>query len=336
MNLQHQGDYDARVYKTTDYGATWKLISASVPKGVNSSAHIIVEDPVRKGMLYLGTDNALYVTWDDGEHWTHLRNDLPPAPIYWMQVQPTFNDLVIGTHGRGVYILDDVTPLRTWDTAQSEDFHLFAPRPAYRFRATNDAREADVDAHVQRRESRRTAPTSTSRSRRRRRTCRSRSSGPNNATIRTLTVAGPPGSQSRVVGSALRVRLDDRDADAAARRAVGAGAPQLCGVRHAHSAGGADRAARHVHGAREGGSAPSKTAQLTVLPDPHSPGTPQSIQAQVSVRARSARRDRRSGEDGQRARGDAQGGAGCSKRRSASDAAEDGGRRRRRRRSTRR
>ena len=72
-------------------------------------------------MLYLGTDNALYVTWDDGGHWTHLRNDLPPAPVYWMQVQPTFNDLVIGTHGRGVYILDDVTPLRTWDTAQSED-----------------------------------------------------------------------------------------------------------------------------------------------------------------------------------------------------------------------
>ena len=48
-----------------------------------------------------------------------LRNDLPPAPVYWMQVQPTFNDLVIGTHGRGVYILDDVTPLRTWDTSQS-------------------------------------------------------------------------------------------------------------------------------------------------------------------------------------------------------------------------
>ena len=104
---------------------------------------------MRKGMLYLGTDNALYVTWDDGEHWTRVRNDLPPAPVYWMQIQPTFNDLVIGTHGRGVYILDDVTPLRTWDTTQSEDFHLFAPRPAYRFRSTADGRESEPDAHVQ-------------------------------------------------------------------------------------------------------------------------------------------------------------------------------------------
>ncbi len=119
-------------------------------------------------MLYLGTDNALYVTWDDGEHWTHVRNDLPPAPIYWMQVQPTFNDLVIGTHGRGVYVLDDVTPLRTWDAAQSEDFHLFATRPAYRFRQTNDAREGDVDRARRRARTRSTARTSTSRSRARR------------------------------------------------------------------------------------------------------------------------------------------------------------------------
>src|SRR6476646_137653 len=148
-NLQHEGIYDALVYETVDYGATWKLISSSVPKGVNSSAHIIVEDPVRKGMLYLGTDNALYVTWDDGGHWTRVRNDLPPAPVYWMQVQPTFNDLVIGTHGRGVYILDDVTPLRTWDASQADDVHLFQPRPAYRFRGTADARESEPDAHVQ-------------------------------------------------------------------------------------------------------------------------------------------------------------------------------------------
>ena len=69
-NLQHEGIYDALVFKTSDYGATWKGISSGVPKGVNSSAHIIVEDPVRKGMLYLGTDNALYVTWDDGGHWS--------------------------------------------------------------------------------------------------------------------------------------------------------------------------------------------------------------------------------------------------------------------------
>lgn len=148
INLQHQGDFDALVYKTTDYGASWKLITADVPKGVNSSAHIIVEDPVRKGMLYLGTDNALYVTLDDGGHWMHLRNNLPPAPVYWMQVQPTFNDLVIGTHGRGVFILDDVTPLREWDAAQGKDIDLVKPRPAYRFRQTGDSRESEPGGHV--------------------------------------------------------------------------------------------------------------------------------------------------------------------------------------------
>jgi photosystem II stability/assembly factor-like uncharacterized protein len=148
VNLMHQADYDARVYKTSNYGASWKLISGSVPKGVNSSGHIIVEDPVRKGMLFLGTDNALYFTLDDGGHWQRLRNNLPPAPVYWAQVQPTFSDLVLGTHGRGVYILDDITPLREWDSAQAQDAHLFKPRAAYRFRTTADGRESDPGSQV--------------------------------------------------------------------------------------------------------------------------------------------------------------------------------------------
>lgn len=148
VNLQHVGIYDARAYKTTDYGASWKLITASVPKSMNSSAHWITEDPVRKGMLYLGVDNGLYVSWDDGEHWTRLKNNLPPAPVYTIQVQPTFNDLVLATHGRGVFILDDITPLREWDSAQNQEFHLFKPRATYRFRHTDDGRESDVGAHV--------------------------------------------------------------------------------------------------------------------------------------------------------------------------------------------
>src|SRR5262249_31207604 len=119
-------------------------------------------------------------------------NVRPPAPVYWMQVQPTFNDLVIGTHGCGVYILDDVTALRSWDSAQSEGFHLFQPRPAYRFRATADGRESEPDAHVQGE----SAPygadidfalaSATP-------DVQVSIAGPDNATIRTLTVAGHPG-----------------------------------------------------------------------------------------------------------------------------------------------
>jgi photosystem II stability/assembly factor-like uncharacterized protein len=148
INLQLMGDYKAYVYETSDYGKSWKLISAGVPPSVNSSVKCITEDPVRKGMLYLGTENALYVSWDDGGHWTRLRNNLPPAPVFWTVVQPTFDDLVIATYGRGVWILDDISPLREYDVARSKPVYLFKLRPAYRFRRTNDEREVEPDAHV--------------------------------------------------------------------------------------------------------------------------------------------------------------------------------------------
>src|SRR6185295_18426432 len=279
-NLQHEGIYDALVYETADYGATWKLISSSVPKGVNSSAHIIVEDPVRKGMLYLGTDNALYVTWDDGGHWTRLRNDLPPAPVYWMQVQPTFNDLVIGTHGRGVYILDDVTALRTWDTSQSEDFHLFAPRPAYRFRATADGRESEPDAHVQGENPPYGADLNFS--------LKSATpnvqvsiAGPNDAAIRTLTVAGHPGL-NRVWwdlrydnGSTITMQTPPLyEPWAPARRNYAAYGTRI------PPAGPIVPPGKYTIRVKAG--AAEQTTTLTVLPDPKSPGTQQSIEAQVA------------------------------------------------------
>jgi photosystem II stability/assembly factor-like uncharacterized protein len=136
IDLHQVANFDPYVYKTTDYGKTWTFISASVPKSESSYAHVVREDPVRKGMLYLGTDNALYVTWDDGGHWTSLQNNLPPAPVYWLTIQEHFNDLVVATYGRGFWIMDDVTPLR----AMTEDIrnggpHLFPPRAAYRFRS---------------------------------------------------------------------------------------------------------------------------------------------------------------------------------------------------------
>ena len=279
VNLQHVGIYDARAYKTTDYGASWKLISASVPEGMNSSAHIIVEDPVRKGMLFLGTDNALYITWDDGDHWTRLRNNLPPAPVYWLQIQRTFNDLVISTHGRGVWILDDITPLREWDAAQSKDFQLFKPRPAYRFRHTDDARESDVGGHVSgenppygadinfwlKSPAHEVELTFT---------------GANNETIRTLKVEGQAGL-NRVwwdlryePGSPVKMQTTPFDAPWAEPHhnyaAYGTRIPLAGPV--------VPPGNYTVHvkaGANEG------TTQLTVLSDPHSPGTEQSIRAQV-------------------------------------------------------
>jgi hypothetical protein len=91
---------------------------------------------VRRGLLYLGTENAIYVSFDDGDAWQPLQNDLPHAPVSGIVVQQHFNDLVISTYGRGFWILDDLAPLQqlTPDVMASPA-HLFEPRAAYRFRA---------------------------------------------------------------------------------------------------------------------------------------------------------------------------------------------------------
>ena len=109
----HQdGDFSPYIMKTTDYGASFERISEAIPDSVFSFVHVVREDPLRRGMLYAGTDNQIFVTLDDGDHWTSLRTNMPPAPIYWMTVQEDFSDLVVATYGRGFYILDDLTPLR--------------------------------------------------------------------------------------------------------------------------------------------------------------------------------------------------------------------------------
>jgi photosystem II stability/assembly factor-like uncharacterized protein len=130
-----ENNRDPWVYKTKDYGRTWKLVVNGIPKGPLSYAHVIREDPVRRGLLYLGTENALYASFDDGEHWQSLQLNLPPAPVHDMVIQEHFNDLVVGTYGRGFWILDDLSPLqRLTPEVVSSSAHLFAPRAAYRFR----------------------------------------------------------------------------------------------------------------------------------------------------------------------------------------------------------
>ncbi len=163
VDLHQMGNFDPYVYKTEDYGKTWKMISASIPKSVHSFAHVIKEDPKREGMLYLGVDNGLYISHNDGERWMRLRNNLPPAPIYWLELQERFDDLVVGTYGRGYYILDNISPLREYDVdAAGKEAHLFSLRPAYRFQniqsiktdgpslnsGTNPAYGAEIDYYL--------------------------------------------------------------------------------------------------------------------------------------------------------------------------------------------
>jgi hypothetical protein len=140
VDFHQVNNRDPFVYKTADYGRTWKAITNGIPRSMLSYAHCVREDPVRRGLLYLGTENGVYVTFDDGENWQPLQNNLPRAPVYWLTVQEQFNDLVIATYGRGFWILDDITPLqRMTPQVLASDAHLFAPQPAWRFRDITDS-----------------------------------------------------------------------------------------------------------------------------------------------------------------------------------------------------
>ncbi|MCG6954645.1 MAG: sialidase [Gemmatimonadetes bacterium] len=132
----HQMDNrDPFVYRTRDYGKTWQKIVTGVPRSMLSYAKVITEDPVRRGLLYLGTENAIYLSFDSGDHWQPLQNDLPHAPVSGIVVQEHFNDLVISTYGRGFYILDDLAPIQQLTPeVMASGSHLFPPRDAYRFR----------------------------------------------------------------------------------------------------------------------------------------------------------------------------------------------------------
>jgi len=135
VDFHQVNNTDPYAYKTTDYGETWSLISGDIPKSIFSYVHVIREDPVREGLLYLGTENSLFVSFDDGREWIPLQTNLPHAPVHWLTIQEHFNDLVVSTYGRGFWILDDITPLQqlTSDVLDSPG-HLFEPRPTYRFR----------------------------------------------------------------------------------------------------------------------------------------------------------------------------------------------------------
>jgi hypothetical protein len=137
---------DPFVYKTTDYGKTWTLITSGIPHNMLSYAHCVREDPVRKGLLYLGTEGGLYVSFNDWKNWQPLQSGLPHAPVYWLTVQERFHDLAVATYGRGFWILDDVTPLEQLTpeigTAKA---HLFAPRDAYRFKEVAQPAAVEYD-----------------------------------------------------------------------------------------------------------------------------------------------------------------------------------------------
>jgi photosystem II stability/assembly factor-like uncharacterized protein len=126
---------DPFIYKTTDFGKTWKKISDSLPKGHPLSYVLsVAENPNRRGMVFAGTGNAFYYSLDDGGTWKPFREGLPPAPVTWITVQKDHHDVVISTYGRGLFILPDITRLEQSDAPElTQGPYLYAPRPGWRF-----------------------------------------------------------------------------------------------------------------------------------------------------------------------------------------------------------
>lgn len=128
VNAFRLDDLTPYIYKTKDGGKTWRLITKGISK---DPVNVVREDHVQPGLLFAGTENEVFFSADDGDNWHSLRLNMPATSIRDLVVHE--NDLVIGTHGRSIWILDDIAPLREIKKAANHDF-LFQPSTAYRVR----------------------------------------------------------------------------------------------------------------------------------------------------------------------------------------------------------
>jgi photosystem II stability/assembly factor-like uncharacterized protein len=124
-------DLHPYLYRTHDGGKTWQKIASGLPQ--DAPADTVREDPIRKGLLFAGTEKAVWVSFDDGDHWQSLQLNLPHTSMRDLWIHD--NDLIVATHGRSFWILDDISPLRQiTESVAHSDAHLFQPELAYRVR----------------------------------------------------------------------------------------------------------------------------------------------------------------------------------------------------------
>jgi len=123
-------DYNVYIFATTDYGETWKVIRNGIRDSAGS-VHVIREHPRNTNLLFAGTEFGLWVSWDRGANWNALKSNFPTVPVDDIEIQARDNDLVLATHGRSIWIFDDLTPIEKMDSSvASSPLTLFPPRPA--------------------------------------------------------------------------------------------------------------------------------------------------------------------------------------------------------------
>jgi photosystem II stability/assembly factor-like uncharacterized protein len=127
-------DLHPYIYRTHDGGKSWRLITSGLPD--NAPVDAVREDPIRKGLLFAGTETSVWVSFDDGDYWQSLQLNLPHTSMRDLWIHD--DDLIVATHGRSFWVLDDITPLRQITNAVARsDVHLFKPATAYRVRDSN-------------------------------------------------------------------------------------------------------------------------------------------------------------------------------------------------------
>ncbi|MGD8869820.1 MAG: hypothetical protein PVI01_19520, partial [Gemmatimonadales bacterium] len=137
FDAHRDGDFSPYVYRTRDYGRTWERLTSGLPE--DGSVNVIIEHGTNPNLLFLGTEHALFVSTDGGEHWASFAENLPTTLYDDLVIHPRDDDLVVGTHGRSIYILDDITPLAEWSAeVASSAAHLFPVRPAAIFQYWKD------------------------------------------------------------------------------------------------------------------------------------------------------------------------------------------------------
>jgi photosystem II stability/assembly factor-like uncharacterized protein len=130
------GDYATYVFMTTDFGNSWRSIVNNLPKG--EVARTIAEDRKNADLLYLGTETGLWASWNKGGQWTRIKANLPTMPIYEIKLHPRDNDMILATHARGVWILDDLGIIQQWGKGEAAEAFAFEPDPVVAFNAAND------------------------------------------------------------------------------------------------------------------------------------------------------------------------------------------------------
>ncbi len=136
LDRHFMGDFRPYLFVTNDFGAHWTPLVSNLPQ--DQFARTIRQDIRNPQIVYAGTENGMWVSFDGGRKWNDFRNNIPAVSIHDIRFQPQWDDLVIATHGRAIYIMDDIRPIQNLPAAMAQGYAFFGPRTAYQYNMHSD------------------------------------------------------------------------------------------------------------------------------------------------------------------------------------------------------